>query len=377
MGQSGTPTAGQEGLKWVSGADRQFTVNGLWWFEENGREFLRLPKRAKDKLRPELWGLVELPSGGRIRFKTDTTTLKAKIRHDSDGLAMHHMSSVGCNGIDLYEGPPGRETFWASTKPEHPKEPYLVTYFEGIERRMHEFTLYLPVYGKLASIELGLDQAAVIEPPSRYRLAKPVVVYGTSITQGGCSSRGGTGFVPAIGRMLGVDVINLGFSGNGRCEPAMAELVRAIDAACYVIDPVANMAGHPLSTRNAVYLKFVQIIREKRRAAPMVLMTRVRYASENYMGSAGADELNGMVDEAYKKLKGDGDDRIYYFDSRKVVTLGGDHPSVDGGHLSDVGFKFLADALAPLLAEILGLACRDSYPGPPRRHGAAKSSSRR
>mgnify|MGYP001017244402 CR=1 FL=1 len=38
-----------------------------------------------------------------------------------------------------------------------------------------------------------------------------------------------------------------------------------------------------------------------------------------------------------------------------VVPAGPDHPSVDGGHLTDVGFKQIADALAPLLAKILTL----------------------
>ena len=51
-----------------------------------------------------------------------------------------------------------------------------------------------------------------------------------------------------------------------------------------------------------------------------------------------------------------GDKHLYLLDSSKVIGLGGDHPSVDGCHLTDLGFKMLADALAPLLKKILNLS---------------------
>jgi len=33
--------------------------------------------------------------------------------------------------------------------------------------------------------------------------------------------------------------------------------------------------------------------------------------------------------------------------------MGSDHPSVDGVHLSDEGFKIMADAMIPVLTKIL------------------------
>ena len=50
---------------------------------------------------------------------------------------------------------------------------------------------------------------------------KPVVFYGTSITQGGCASRPGMSFVNIVGRDLDVPVVNLGFSGSGLMELEM------------------------------------------------------------------------------------------------------------------------------------------------------------
>ena len=47
---------------------------------------------------------------------------------------------------------------------------------------------------------------------------------------------------PAIlGRTLGVPVINLGFSGNGKTEPEIARLLAELDPAAYILDSLPNL----------------------------------------------------------------------------------------------------------------------------------------
>jgi len=340
------------------GGDKVFTVDGLYWFAENGGSYCRLPVKSLDKMTPWVKWLSYNPSGARIRFKTDSTSLQLKIKHgtgnagNKSNLSMYHMCSVGASGIDLYEGPVGDMDFWAITGPTDQENFYSHTYFTGIEKKMREFTLYLPVYNNLEALEIGLDKDAQIAPPSKYRLDKPIVFYGTSITQSGCPCRGSNGFVPVVGRQLGVNVINLGFSGSGCSEPEMAEVIAEIDAACYVIDSVANMDPKTMAER---YDNFIKIIRKSWPEKPIVLMTKIHYASENIEGSDYLKSINQMVLDSYNKFKADGDKNIYFFDSAKVIGEKGDHPSVDGVHLSDLGFKMLADELSPYLAKIVGL----------------------
>jgi len=45
-----------------------------------------------------------------------------------------------------------------------------------------------------------------------------------------------------LGRRLDRHVVNLGFSGNGRMDAAIGDLLVQIDAAAYVIDCVGNMS---------------------------------------------------------------------------------------------------------------------------------------
>ncbi len=337
---------------WISAQDRRFAVNGLPWFEENGREFIRLPKRAKGIVREPVWDLSTMPSGGRVRFKTDSTVLKLRIQHSRSEIAMPHMCAVGVSGIDLYAGPPGRMVYWSSTKAIVAPQSYEHTCFEKLPRKLREFTLYLPTYNDLVRLEIGLDPDAVIEPPSRFRLAKPVVFYGTSITQCGCASRPGMGYVPLLGRLLGVDVVNLGFSGSGKSDLEVADLITEIDAAAYVNDCAANMTPPEMRER---YAAFNERLRAKHPRTPLLLLTTIRWASENFVRVENWETVNAIVQQTYRQFRKRGDQNVHFLDCRQIIGREADHPSVDGVHLTDLGFQRLAVGVAPQLRRILKL----------------------
>ena len=96
-----------------------------------------------------------------------------------------------------------------------------------------EYLLYLPLYNGVRSVELGLPKDSTLAKAGTWSSAigKPIVFYGTSITQGGCASRPGMVHTAILGRQLNAPVINLGFSGNGKMEPEMANLLAELDPA--------------------------------------------------------------------------------------------------------------------------------------------------
>ena len=100
-------------------------------------------------------------------------------------------------------------------------------------------------------------------------MEKPVVFYGTSITQGASASRPGLGYVNLVGRQLDVPVVNLGFSGNGNMGGDIVERLAAIDAGCYVIDTLWNMGNDLVRDK---YAAFVETLRAKRPDVPIVLV---------------------------------------------------------------------------------------------------------
>lgn len=346
-----------QALEWVDAStSSSVEVDGLPWFKANGGRFIRLPLSRQTDIENGtdlyVWGNSLRPSTARVRFKTDSTSLHLKIDHgeasDAD-LAMWHMASIAVSGIDLYIGPPGNESFWNPTKPLSGTTEYEHAFFDGMASEMREFTLYLPTYAELKSLKIGIDAGATITRPTPYEKIKPIVVYGSSITQGACSSRCSNGYVAQLGRRLNCDVVNLGFSGSGRGEPIMAEMMLEIDASIYIVDCVANM---PPSLMNTRYENFVNQLRAAKPDIPIVLMTKNHYAEEIVEGSAGYDAQHEALYTTYSNRLAAGDQNIYLFDTGALIPAGGDVPSADGTHLTDVGFTRIADGLTPVLEQI-------------------------
>jgi lysophospholipase L1-like esterase len=152
--------------------------------------------------------------------------------------------------------------------------------------------------------------------------------------------------------MLGVDVINLGFSGNGQSDPEIAPLLAEIEASCYVNDCIANMSLDQMKER---YAAFNETIRSKRPTTPILLMTSSRRAGENYIPSPQEEEKNAIVRTTFNQFRKRGDKNVHLLDCRKIIGFDPDHPSVDGAHLTDLGFKRLADGVALALGKVLAL----------------------
>jgi hypothetical protein len=273
-----------------------------------------------------------------------------KVDHGLTPKLWTNMSPISYSGIDLYVGASGNMSFWETTRPPGKAE-YECTYFENQAATMREFTLYLPTYTPLANLKIGVDAGAKIEKATEYQFKKPIVFYGTSITQGGAAGKGSDNYVSSIGRTLNCDMINLGFSGSAKGEPIMAELMSQIDASIYVVDCVANMTPNLMNER---YEKFVRILHKNKPNVPIVLMTKAHYSQEIEPNEAAEYcARNKPVFETYKKLSAEGNISIFLFDTGEIIPAGGDHPSVDGHHLTAKGFYMIADKLTPLLKQIL------------------------
>lgn len=348
-----TASAQGDNTVWVvPGTHPALRVHGLAWFEQNEHTYYRLPLAQKEDVPEAVWNRSLRPASARIRFKTNSTSLRLKINHGMNRpLQMENMSPIGAGGIDLYVGAPGQMSFWTTTKPRSFENEYEYVYFQNLEPRLRELTLYLPSYAELAELAIGMDAGAAVLEPTAYERQTPIVFYGTSITQGGCASRGSNGFVSIVERQLNADVINLGFSGSGRAEPIMANIISQIDASLYVVDCVANMNTALMHER---YENFVRLLRQERPDIPVLLMTKIHYARE-ILPEEAAEYVrqNQPVFDVYRQLKSEGDERIFLFDAGEVIPAGGDHPTVDGVHPTDRGFYMLAEALTPKLREIL------------------------
>jgi lysophospholipase L1-like esterase len=341
-------------LNWIAATDGRFEVNGLAWFGENHGEWIRLPLRLKDVVRKSVWGLAQAPSGGRIRFRSDAATLAIRLDYPSPP-DMANMHAFGQTGVDLYLDGVYRGSATAK-KDSKAGEAVEHIYFELKDqpRRMREVVLYLPLYKAAKVLSIGMDKDAKTERARAFAAAKPVVFYGTSITQGGCASRSGMSYQAILGRMLNLDFVNLGFSGNGLGEPEMARAVAEIDAAMFVFDFAQNNKTAAALKEN--YEPFLNTVRAKHPATPIVVITPIANTREALSG--GKAETEGMrtvIRDVAARHIAAGDAHLQIVEGTDLLGEDRLDGMVDGVHPNDLGFQWMAEGLAPRIRKILGL----------------------
>ena len=177
---------------------------------------------------------------------------------------------------------------------------------------------------------------------------KPVVFYGTSITQGGCASRPGMSFVNIVGRDLDVPVVNLGFSGSGLMELEMSEHLAAIDASCYVLDCVWNMRNMATDTFRDRYETFIRNLRARRPDVPIVMAGM----SDVYCG--GPNDKDACVRALYERLVAEGWTNLVHLPKDGMYS--GDYEgTVDGTHANNLGMRSLAKAYGKAVKQALNI----------------------
>jgi hypothetical protein len=213
--------------------------------------------------------------------------------------------------------------------------------------------LYLPLYNGVSSVEIGIPQQATLARADRREgaKAKPMVFYGTSITQGGCASRPGMVHTGILGRRLGQRVINLGFSGNGCMEKEVAQLMAEIDAAVYVIDCLPNIVAADVAERTE---PLVKVLRDKRPETPILLVEDRSYTNGFLIRSKQRRNIESRIElkHVFNRLKAAGDQNLYYLEGEKLLGRDGED-TVDSSHPTDLGFMRHADAFEEVLVPIL------------------------
>ena len=339
-------------FNWISPSEPRLEIDGLPWHAENGGEWFRLPVRLKDGLPKAVWDLGQSPSGGRIRFRTDSSRIAIRLEYGSPP-NMRNMHAFGQTGVDLYVDGAYRGTATAAAD-SRTGSPVEHVYFDAkaASHVDHEVTLYLPLYKPAKVLGIGVEKGSSLSPALPFTIAKPVVFYGTSITQGGCASRAGMSYQAILGRMLGIDFVNLGFSGNGRGEPEVARMVAEIDAACFVLDFAQN--NKTAESLREVYEPFMKILREKHPSTPMLAITPIASASER-AAEAGArlEAMRELIRTAVARRIAGGDRRLQLVEGTDLLGPDRLDGLVDGTHPNDLGFRWMAEGLAPRLKKML------------------------
>ena len=269
-----------------------------------------------------------------MSFTTDSCELQVKWALMND-LRMNHMTDVGIKGIDIYQKINNAWHYLSTGIPTSKENEQFL--FKGLSKQSREYRLHLPLYDTVTNLKIGIADDSKFEIIKNKD--KPIIFYGTSITQGGCASRPGIAYTNIISRSLGIECINLGFSGNGHLELAVARIISESKAKLYVIECMANV-NLDMIRKNTIPL--IECLRTNKSSQTQHIVfceeaindkchpDRVSIVSKNRKNI----ELGKQVKDA--KIKG--------YDNLHIISQIGlidedTEATVDGVHYNDLGFE--------------------------------------
>ncbi len=299
----------------------------------------RLPLSYKEIVRKPVWELSKASAGMSIRFLSNSTSISVKWTVLNNN-KMNHMAETGIKGVDLYFNNMGNWQYLNTARPSDIENEYML--IKDMSDELREFKMFLPLYDGVESIEVGIDSNSVIERPLK-KNRRSIIFYGTSITQGGCASRPGMAHTNIISRKLNIDCINFGFSGNGRMEQPINNLISEFNPLFYVIECLPNMIAEQVTNST---IPLVKTIQEKRPETPIIFVENFLYESValDEKEEALVKEKNAALKTEYIKMIEGGFKNVFYISTENAT--GEDHEgTVDGVHFTDLGFIRYADFL--------------------------------
>ncbi len=324
--------------------------------DKNTAAFTRFPSTMEKKVRKNVWNLSKHSAGLYVKFQTDAAEIVVRYVIDGD-IAMPHMPATGVSGVDLYSKGESEKWNWLQGRWSYKDT---ISYkFPQIKpsdtKSGRKYRLYLPLYTKVKWMEIGITDQSTFIPIKAEEKEGPIVIYGTSIVQGASATRPGMAWPSILGRLVDKEVVNLGFSGNGRLEPEIVEFIASKDASYILLDCMANFSPHrqlypqDVKTRTR---QAVEIIRKSHPETPIIIFEHAGYSDGdlNLTRYQLYTDLNKATQEIFDELQQEGQENLFLI---KKEDLGLDIDSfVDGTHPNDYGMLQYAKVVAEKIGEI-------------------------
>ena len=307
--------------------------------------YSRLPEKWKDVVPKSVWNLSHTSIDINARFVTDSDEVVVRWEVPKGYRPHPQITLNGTQGVDVYK----RRTdgTWEHTLAGGPNIETGVGELRVPWTPGDECLVYLPMRVSPLSFSVGVKKGKSFNPARPHRLAKPVVHYGTSIVHGGRADRAGLTFTSIMARELDVELINLGFPGNGRMELALADVLAEIDAALYIVDCEWNMTPKMVEER---YEPFVRKLKELRPGTPILLCggctERPVPRAQEVISKKTFDKLKSEDPAKWANL---------HFLSGVDQLPNNSDCTTDHCHPNVYGFMYMAPVYAKAVRNILGL----------------------
>lgn len=285
-------------------------------------------------------------AGGRVCFATDSPRIAIRVEFASVSKVPNYSFS-STMGFDIYS----KERFVGVFVPPFDTTDYYESSIQApfADGELHEYTIGFPICSEVKSLLIGIDENSRMAPSAGYKIATPIVFYGSSTTQGACASHPSNAYANMVSRALDCDFINMGFWGNARGEDAMARYIANMEMSAFVYDYDYN-APTP-EHLEATHERMFNIIREANPTLPIIIMSAPKpYPTERDM------LREKIIYQTYLSAVSRADKNVYFLSGTEILAPVRDCALADNIHPGDIGFSAIASALIPLLKDIFDKA---------------------
>ena len=326
------------------------TLNIIGQAEPTGKPYDRI-NTEQHKVPENCVAFSGYSTGLAVLFTTDSHIITARWT-TSDSSPGVNMSAITQKGLDLYIRD-GEEWVYAGVaRPTvaATRDKHEYTIINNAPDGEKECLLYLPIWDRVESLEIGVEQSSKIAPmenPFRHK----IIVHGSSITHGASSSRSGMTYPALMERRTGLYMINLGYSGMSTLQEEFAHFLAQVeDADAFVFDTFSNPSAEVIEER---FDKFVDIIRAKHPTTPLIFTQTIRRDTRNYnLKTEDFESRKQAMAEKKVRERMQRDENIYFLDSEGWI--GYDHlGTADGTHPTDLGFMRMVEHMEPQIVNIL------------------------
>lgn len=331
----------REGLCFFDAEQEPFQIYGVF---REGDCFRRMPEKVAQTVSEGVYQIHTHAAGGRVRFITDSPYIAIKTEYIPTKLPIFTLT--GSAGFDMFAEEKGTSRYLGVFKP--PLD--VIDGYESLKSIEYPgekvITLNMPLYSTVKKLYIGVKEGSVLKEAPKYRITKPVVFYGSSITQGGCASKPGSSYQSILSRQLDFDYINLGFAGNAKAEDAMVDYIKCLDMSLFVMDYEYNAPN--VDYLQATHTRMFDTIRAAQPNLPILIL-----CSPKYFLNEEFQKRTQVIYNTYKNAKARGDKNVYLITGRELMNLVGDNGTVDITHPTDSGFFSMSYAMMPVIKKIL------------------------
>lgn len=336
-----------KGINFVSPAEGHFYINRREVICDNKGQFFRLMSRERKKCSKLIKNMSLYSAGFFIEFRTDASEIWIEA-HYLKHMQLTNMSVKGISGLDVYIlNSSNQWDYFCNLEPNGLSSMKIIRNIQFSSTGTKSVRIYLPSYASIRSVYIGFLNKTIIYP-HLHNQTKPIIFYGSSITQGCAAAHVGENYVNKLSRKLGLDQINYGFSESAFGEPEIAKMIANFESSGIVIEYDHNAN---IETLKRTHYNFYRIIREKRKDVPIILVSRLSGGLS--ITQKEAEHRFEIISRTYSLAKEIGDNRIYLVNGNKLLE--NENKKLyfaDDRHPNSKGMTVICEALADIMRRI-------------------------